>query len=189
MPPVSGGGVTLLQMLNMLEHFPIADMGAGSAKSLHILAEVMKRAAANRRSVLGDPDFVKVHIDGYISKALAAKMAADIDPAKAADVKTIKAEPVEQYESRDTTQFTVMDRFGNAVSNTYTLNWDFGSGSVVTGAGFLLNNEMDDFAAKPGKPNLYGLVQGEANAVGPGKRMLSSMTPTIAWLGHQASGR
>jgi gamma-glutamyltranspeptidase/glutathione hydrolase len=171
MPPVSGGGVTLLQMLNMLEHFPIADMGAGSAKSLHILAEVMKRAAANRRSLLGDPDFVKVHIDGYISKALAAKMAADIDPAKASDVKTIKAEPVEQYESRDTTQFTVMDRFGNAVSNTYTLGYSFGSAYVAEGTGILFDNQMRNFSYQPDGKHL--------NAMVPGKRMLSTMTPTI----------
>ena len=171
MPPVSGGGVTLLQMLNMLEHFPVKEQGAGSAKNLHLLAEVMKRAAANRRSLLGDPDFVKVFVDGYISKELAKKMAADIDTGKASDVKTIKAEPVERYESRNTTQFSVMDRFGNAVSNTYTLGYSFGSGYVAEGTGILFDNQMRNFS--------YRSDANHMNALAPGKRMLSTMTPTI----------
>jgi len=171
MPPVSGGGVTLLQMLNMLEHFPVSEQGAGSAKNLHLLAEVMKRAAANRRSLLGDPDFVDVHVEGYISKELAKKMAADIDTGKAADVKTIKAEPVERYESRNTTQFSVMDRHGNAVSNTYTLGYSFGSGYVAEGTGILFDNQMRNFS--------YRSDSNHMNAMVPGKRMLSTMTPTI----------
>ncbi len=171
MPPVSGGGVTLLQMLNMLEHFPVAEQGAGSAKNLHLLAEVMKRAAANRRSLLGDPDFVKVFVEGYISKDLAKKMAADIDTEHAADVKTIKAEPVERYESRNTTQFSVMDKFGNAVSNTYTLGYSFGSGYVAEGTGILFDNQMRNFS--------YRSDANHMNALAPGKRMLSTMTPTI----------
>lgn len=171
MPPVSAGGVTLLQMLNMLEQFPISGMGAGSAKSLHILAEAMKRAAANRRTWLGDPDFVEVFIDGYISKELARKMAADIDVQQASDVKTIKAEPVDRYESRDTTQFTVMDKFGNAVSNTYTLGYSFGSGYVPEGTGILFDNQMRNFT--------YGPDRTHRNAMEPGKRMLSTMSPTI----------
>jgi len=171
MPPVSSGGVTLLQMLNMLEHFPVAEMGAGSAKSLHVLAETMKRGAANRRAWLGDPDYVKVFIDGYISKELAKKMAADIDAGHASDVKTIKAEPVEQYESRDTTQFTVMDNYGNAVSNTYTLGYSFGSGYVPEGTGILFDNQMRTFSYRPDGKHM--------NSMEPGKRMLSTMTPTI----------
>ena len=171
MPPVSAGGVTLLQMLNMLEHFPIAGMGAGSAKSLHILAEVMKRGTANRRTWLADPDFVKVFVDGYISKELASKMAADIDTEKASDVTTIKAEPVDRYESRDTTQFTVMDKYGNAVSNTYTLGYSFGSGYVPEGTGILFDNQMRNFTYQSNGKHM--------NAMAPGKRMLSTMTPTI----------
>jgi gamma-glutamyltranspeptidase/glutathione hydrolase len=171
MPPVSGGGVTLLQMLNMLEHFSVAEQGAGSAKNLHLLAEVMKRAAANRRSLLGDPDFVKVFVEGYISKDLAKKMAADIDIEHATDVKTIKAEPVERYESRNTTQFSVMDKFGNAVSNTYTLGYSFGSGYVAEGTGILFDNQMRNFS--------YRSDANHMNALVPGKRMLSTMTPTI----------
>lgn len=171
MPPVSGGGVTLLQMLNMLEHFPMAEFGAGSAQSLHILAEVMKRAAANRRSLLGDPDFVKVFVDGYISKDLAQKMVADINIQRASDVKTISAEPVERYESRNTTQFSVMDRHGNAVSNTYTLGYSFGSGFVAPGTGILFDNQMRNFS--------YRADNNHLNSMAPGKRMLSTMTPTI----------
>ena len=171
MPPVSGGGVTLLQMLNMLENFPLAEMGAGSAQSLHVLAEVMKRAAANRRSLLGDPDFVKVFVDGYTSKELAKVMAAKIDLKRAADVKTIGAEPVERYESRNTTHYSVMDKDGNAVSNTYTLGYSFGSGYVAEGTGILFDNQMRNFS--------YRSDNNHMNALAPGKRMLSTMTPTI----------
>jgi gamma-glutamyltranspeptidase/glutathione hydrolase len=171
MPPVSAGGVTLLQMLNILEHFPVAEAGAGSAKNLHILAETMKRAAANRRTWLGDPDFVEVPIDGFTSKELARKMSAEIDIQKASDVKTIKPEPVGRYESRDTTQFTVMDRYGNAVSNTYTLGYSFGSGYVAEGTGILFDNQMRTFS--------YRDEGGHPNAMQPGKRMLSTMSPTI----------
>jgi gamma-glutamyltranspeptidase/glutathione hydrolase len=171
MPPVSGGGVTLLQMLNMLENFPLQEMGAGSAQSLHILAEVMKRAAANRRSLLGDPDFVKVHIDGYISKELAKDMAGKIDRNRAADVKTIAAEPVERYESRNTTHYSVMDKDGNAVSNTYTLGYSFGSGYVAEGTGILFDNQMRNFS--------YRSDNNHMNALAPGKRMLSTMSPTM----------
>jgi len=171
MPPVSAGGVTLLQMLNMLEYFPIADMGVGSAQSLHIMAEAMKRATANRRTWLGDPDFVQVPAEGFVSKELAKKMAADIDLQKASDVTTIQPEPVARYESRDTTQYTVMDRFGNAVSNTYTLGYSFGSGYVAEGTGILFDNQMRTFS--------YGDKGKHPNAMEPGKRMLSTMSPTI----------
>jgi gamma-glutamyltranspeptidase/glutathione hydrolase len=131
----------------------------------------MKRAAANRRTWLGDPDFVKVYIDGYISKELAKKMAGDIDMKRVTDVKTIQPEPVKQYESRDTTQFTVMDRFGNAVSNTYTLGFSFGSGYVAEGTGILFDNQMRNFTYRPDGKHM--------NAMEPGKRMLSTMTPTL----------
>ena len=171
MPPVSSGGATLLQMLNMLENFPMKELGAGSAKSLHILAEVMKRGAANRRSLLGDPDFVKVFIDGYISKELARKMAADIDIEHASDVTSISAEPVERYESRNTTHFSVMDKYGNAVSNTYTLGYSFGSGYVPEATGILFDNQMRNFS--------YQADGSHMNAMAPGKRMLSTMSPTI----------
>jgi gamma-glutamyltranspeptidase/glutathione hydrolase len=170
-PLVSGGGVTLLQMLNMLENFPLADFQPGSAQNLHLLAEVMKRAAANRRSLLGDPDFVKVHVDGYISKELAGIMAEKIDIDRAADVKNISAEPVDRYESRNTTHFSVMDMDGNAVSNTYTLGYSFGSGFVAEGTGILFDNQMRNFS--------YQSDQNHLNALEPGKRMLSTMTPTI----------
>lgn len=171
MPPVSGGGITLLQMLNMLENFPMSDFGAGSANSLHIMSEVMKRAAANRRSLIGDPDFVEVHIDGYISKALAKKMAAEINLQQVTDVKDISAENVERYESRDTTQFSVMDRFGNAVSNTYTLGYSFGSGFVAGDTGILFDNQMRNFS--------YRSDDNHMNEMRPAKRMLSTMTPTL----------
>jgi len=171
MPPVSGGGVTLLQMLNMLEQFPVTEMGAGSARNLHLLAEVMKRAAANRRSLLGDPDFVKVYTEGYISKDLAKKMAADINLENAEKVENIQAEPVERYESRNTTHYSVMDRYGNAVSNTYTLGYSFGSGYVAEGTGILFDNQMRNFS--------YESDANHKNALAPGKRMLSTMTPTI----------
>ncbi len=173
MPPVSGGGVTLLQMLNVLKNFSMAELDAGSAKSLHILAETMKRAAANRRAWLGDPDFVEVPIDGYISKDLARDMAKKISLRRAAKVARIKAEPVERYESRNTTHFSVMDKDGNAVSNTYTLGYSFGSGFVADGTGILFDNQMRNFSYSSGEDHM--------NAMVPGKRMLSTMTPTIVF--------
>jgi len=171
MPLVSAGGVTLIQMLNMLEQFPVGESGAGSAKNLHLLAEVMKRAAANRRTHLGDPDFMKVPVEGYISKALGKKMAGDIDLEKAADVSKIDPEPVHQYESRDTTHFSVMDAEGNAVSNTYTLGYSFGSGWVAAGTGILFDNQMRNYSFRDDETH--------PNALAPGKRVLSTMTPTI----------
>jgi len=171
MPPVSGGGVTLLQMLNMLQNFSLRDLGAGSTESLHILAEVMKRAAANRRSLLGDPDFVEVSVEGYISKELARDMAKKINLKRAAKVETINAEAVGRYESRNTTHFSVLDRYGNAVSNTYTLGYSFGSGFVAKGTGILFDNQMRNFS--------YRSDNNHKNALAPGKRMLSTMTPTI----------
>jgi gamma-glutamyltranspeptidase/glutathione hydrolase len=171
MPPPSAGGVTLIQMLNMLKHFKVGKMKPDSAETLHLLAEVMKRAAANRRTHLGDPDFVDVPVEGYISEELGKKMAGDIDLERAARVKKIEPEPVERYESRETTHYSVMDAHGNAVANTYTLGYSFGSGWVAEGTGILFDNQMRNFFTTYA-PN-------RMNAMEPGKRMLSTMTPTI----------
>lgn len=174
-PPPSSGGVGLLEMLNVLEPM---DLGApNSFQSIHWVAEAMRRAYADRAAYLGDADFVAVPVRGLISRQYAAKLREEILQAKA--VVPVEAGKPAEYESAETTHFSVVDAQGNAVANTYTLNGGYGSGVTVEGAGFLLNNQMDDFAAKPGEPNMYGLVQGEANAVGPRKRPLSSMTPTI----------
>lgn len=179
MPPPSSGGVHILQILNVLEHFPLKDMGANSARALHITAEAMKLAYADRSKHLGDPGFYPVPVDWLTSKEYGRELAAQIVPAKARPSDEIAPgiEPI--YESEDTTHFSVTDSEGNAVSTTYTLNFSFGSGITVPGAGFLLNNEMADFSAKPGVPDAFGLLGGEANAVAPGKRPLSAMTPTI----------
>ena len=173
MPPVSSGGVTLIQMLNILESFDLQQYPQGSAKSQHLLAEVMKRAAANRRSLLGDPDFSELPVDAYVSKQLAKDMANKIDLERAASVDSIAAESLEAYESRDTTHYSVMDQYGNAVSNTYTLGYSFGSGFVAEGTGILFDNQMRNFSYRDGA--------GHPNALAPGKRMLSTMTPTIAF--------
>ena len=143
------------------------------------MAEAMKRAYADRSFYLGDADFVKVPLKGLIAKDYAATIREGIDPEKATPSNTIAPGKPQPYESNETTHFSIVDKFGNAVSNTYTINFSYGSGIVVEGAGFLLNNEMDDFSAKPGVPNAYGLLGGEANKVEPNKRMLSSMSPTI----------
>jgi gamma-glutamyltranspeptidase/glutathione hydrolase len=171
MPPSSAGGITLIQMLNILQNFNVGKMGAGSAKHLHLLAEVMKRANANRRTYIGDPDFVDVPIDGFISPALGKDMAKKINMSKAAKVKHIDPEPVADYESRDTTHFSVMDAQGNAVSNTYTLGYSFGSGWVAEGTGILFDNQMRNFYISNYEDGLAGYA--------PGKRMLSTMTPTL----------
>jgi gamma-glutamyltranspeptidase/glutathione hydrolase len=179
MPPPSSGGVHLIQMLNILEHEPLQAFGHNSARSLHWLVESMKLAYADRSRWLGDPDFVNVPVQGLISKEYAARLYARIDPQKARPSATIKASDPLPYEGPDTTHFSVIDKAGNVVSNTYTINFSFGSGIVAGGTGILLNNEMDDFAAKPLIPNAYGLMGSSANAIEPGKRPLSSMTPTI----------
>ena len=182
MSPPSSGGVHIVQLLNILEGYDIKSMGHNSAASIHLMAEAMKLAYADRSKHLGDPDFVDVPARWLTSKEYATKIRGQIDRAKPAPSEEIRPgmQPrYESYESDETTHFSVVDRFGNAVSNTYTVNFSFGSGIVVDGAGFLLNNEMDDFSAKPGVPNAYGLIGGEANSVEPDKRMLSSMSPTI----------
>ena len=174
-PPPSSGGVALIEMLNVLGSL---DLGPpNSFQSIHLLAETMRRAYADRANYLGDSDFVSVPVAGLLSPQYAAQLAREILQARAeAPVRAGNPAP---YESTDTTHYSVMDADGNVVSNTYTLNGGYGSGVTVEGAGFLLNNEMDDFASKPGSPNMFGLIQGEANAIAPGKRPLSSMTPTI----------
>jgi len=178
MPPSSSGGTHLIQMLNMLEQFPIKEMGFGSADTIHILAEVMKRAYADRSKYLGDSDFYKVP-SSLISKKYAISLNKDISLDKVTPSGDISPGDPYPYESPDTTHFSVMDSYGNAVSNTYTLNFSYGSGLMIPGTGMLINNEMDDFSSKPGTPNGYGLLGSEANAIEGNKRPLSSMTPTI----------
>jgi gamma-glutamyltranspeptidase/glutathione hydrolase len=178
MPPPSSGGVALVEMLNILEGYDLAH--AGRVQALFLMIEAMKRAYADRAFFLGDPDVVKVPVERLTAKSYAQDWRATIDPMRAAAAKDIhpRGAPVPQ-EGRNTTHFSVIDRDGNAVSNTYTLNFSYGVGLVAAGTGVLLNNELDDFAAKADAPNAYGLLGYEANAPGPGKRPLSSMTPTI----------
>jgi gamma-glutamyltranspeptidase/glutathione hydrolase len=179
MPPPSSGGIALIEMLNILEHFQLHSLGYNSSDKYRLMLEAMRRAFADRAEFLGDPDFVKVPWSGLISKKYANELVKSIDLQRATPSTEIGHGNPALYESSETTQFTVVDGAGNAVSNTYTLNGGYGSGVVVKGAGFFLNNEMDDFAAKPGMPNMYGLIQGEANAVAPRKRPLSAMTPSF----------
>jgi gamma-glutamyltranspeptidase/glutathione hydrolase len=178
-PPSSSGGITLLQMLGMLEGSGYEKTGFGSAASLHYLAEVMRRAYADRNTYIGDPDFVKVPLAGLLDPAYLAKRRASIDPDHATPSDQVGPGHPAGGESLETTHFSVVDSEGNAVAVTYTLNGGFGNGITVPGLGFLLNNEMDDFTTKTGEANLFGLVQGEANAIAPGKRPVSSMAPTI----------
>jgi gamma-glutamyltranspeptidase/glutathione hydrolase len=178
MPLPSSGGTVLLESLNILEGFPIADIKQGSAPALHLLIEAMKRAYADRARYLGDPAFVNAPTDILLAKDYAAKQRASIDPAHATPwADRIAAAPA--HEGSNTTHYSVVDSRGNAVSNTYTLNFPYGVGLVADGTGVLLNNELDDFTAAPGASNAFGLVGFEANLPGPGKRPLSSMSPTI----------
>ena len=178
MPPSSSGGTHLIQMLNMLEEFPIKEMGFGSSETLHILAEVMKRAYADRSKYLGDSDFYKVP-SSLTSKDYARSLNENISSDIITPSNEVSPGDPYPFESPDTTHFSVMDAYGNAVSNTYTLNFSYGSGKMIPGTGMLINNEMDDFSSKPGTPNGYGLLGSEANAIEGNKRPLSSMTPTI----------
>jgi len=178
-PPPSSGGIGLLQMMGMLEGSGYEKPGAGSAASTHYLAEVMRRYYADRAAFLGDPDFVKIPVSGLVNPKYAKKLAANIDRAKATPSDEIRAGDPAPYESTETTHLNVIDADGNIAALTYTLNGSYGSGVTVPGLGFLMNNEMDDFTTKPGEPNMFGLVQGEANSIVPRKRPLSSMTPTI----------
>lgn len=195
MPPPSSGGIALLQMFAMLEPFDVHALGANSAVKIHLFHEVMRRAFRDRAEYLGDPDFVPVPTAGLLDKTYIAGLMKNYNPHKATPsaglapgkpagwekIAALDKKGVAQAESRETTHFSVVDSAGNAVSNTYTLNFGYGSGVTIPGTGLLMNDEMDDFAAKPGSPNGFGLVQGEANAVAPGRRPLSSMTPTFVF--------
>ncbi|MGB6807021.1 MAG: gamma-glutamyltransferase [Pseudolabrys sp.] len=176
MPPPSSGGVHLIEMLNILEGYDLAKLPRG--ESLHVLAEVMKRAYADRATFMGDPDSVKMPVAGLISKKYAAALQAQIGN-RATPATEVRSGNPADFEGQNTTHFSVIDSDGNAVSNTYTLNFSYGLGLVAEGTGVLLNNELDDFTSKPGTANAYGLVGYNANLPGPGKRPLSSMTPTI----------
>ncbi len=177
-PPPSSGGVVICEILNILEGYPLKELGFRSAQSVHYQIEAMRHAYVDRNSYLGDPDFVKNPLDRLLDKAYAAKLRDVIDPAKAGISKDIKP-GVAPHEGSNTTHYSIIDKQGNAVSVTYTLNDWFGARVTAAKTGVLLNDEMDDFTSKIGVPNLYGLVQGEANAIAPGKRPLSSMSPTI----------
>jgi gamma-glutamyltranspeptidase/glutathione hydrolase len=177
-PPPSSGGVIICEMLNILEGYPLKDLGFRSAQSVHYQIEAMRHAYVDRNSYLGDPDFVKNPLDRLLDKGYAEKIRAAIDPKKAGVSKDIKP-GVAPHEGSNTTHYSITDQWGNAVSVTYTLNDWFGAKVTAAKTGVLLNNEMDDFTSKVGVPNMYGLVQGEANAIAPSKRPLSSMSPTI----------
>ncbi len=176
MPPPSSGGVLLIEMLNVLEGYTLR---AREAQSIHNIIETMKRAYADRAQFLGDPDYVKMPLSGLMSKKYAAALRAEIDPNRARPSSEVRAGDAPSFEHPNTTHYSIVDRFGNAVANTYTLNLNYGVGLVAEGTGILLNNELDDFATKPGTPNAFGLIGYDANAPGPRKRPLSSMTPTI----------
>jgi gamma-glutamyltranspeptidase/glutathione hydrolase len=177
-PPPSSGGVVLCEILNVLEGYPMKEFGYRSAQAVHYQIEAMRHAYVDRNSYLGDPDFVKNPVVRLLDKSYAAKIRAAISPSKAGVSTDIKV-GVEPHEGSNTTHYSIVDKAGNAVSVTYTLNDWFGARVTVLGTGMLLNNEMDDFTIKSGVPNMYGLVQGAANAIAPGKRPLSSMSPTI----------
>ncbi|OKH21461.1 gamma-glutamyltransferase [Hydrococcus rivularis NIES-593] len=180
MPPPSSGGVHLVEMLNILERFPLRSLGHNTAQTIHLMTETMKLAYADRFKYMGDTDFVEVPIKRLISKDYADELREKINRDRATPSREIlpgNGDFIE--ESTETTHYSVVDKDGNAVSNTYTLNFSFGTGITVPGTGILLNNQMDDFTAKPGVANAFRLIGGEANAIAPEKRMLSSMTPTI----------
>ncbi|MDQ3803682.1 MAG: gamma-glutamyltransferase [Acidobacteriota bacterium] len=179
MPPPSSGGAVLIEMLNILEGFDLRNLGWSSSERYHLTAEAMRRAFADRAEYMGDADFVRVPVAGLIDKSYAERQRRSIRRDRASTSEEVRAGRPAGAESEETTHFTVVDAAGNCVSNTYTLNDGYGSKVTIRGAGILMNNEMDDFAAKPGTPNLYGLIQGERNAVAPRKRPLSAMTPTF----------
>ncbi len=181
MPPPSSGGVHVIQILNMLEAFPLGELGQNSAATLHLMTEAMKRAYADREIWLGDPDFVKVPAADLISKSYAAQLRKGISLERATPSHEISAGDPARYESDQTTHYSVVDKDGNAVANTYTLNFSYGLGLVADGTGILLNNELDDFAATEGASNAFGLRGGNANAPEPRKRPLSSMSPTMVF--------
>ena len=176
-PPPSSGGFAIVQLLKMKDYLAeqFANVEHNSAQYIHLIAEMEKRVFADRAEYLGDPDFFDVDINALIDDNYVSKRAAEVNPNAISSLKSINP----GLESPNTTHYSIVDQWGNAVSNTYTINWDYGSGVVVGGAGFLLNNEMDDFSAKPGVPNIFGVVGNVANEIQPGKRMLSSMSPTL----------
>ncbi|WP_256753952.1 gamma-glutamyltransferase [Mesorhizobium sp. Mes31] len=176
-PPPSSGGVIICEILNVLEGYPLSYLGAGSAETVHVMVEAMRHAYVDRNSALGDPDFVDNPVSKLLDKAYAKDIREKIDPFRAGVSQDLM--PKGFGESKETTHYSIIDNGGNAVAVTYTLNGSFGAGVVADGTGILLNNEMDDFTQKPGVPNLYGLVQGEANAIQPKKTPLSSMSPTV----------
>ncbi|PDS79220.1 gamma-glutamyltransferase [Rhizobium sp. L43] len=176
-PPPSSGGIIICEILNVLEGYPLSYLGYNSAETVHIMVEAMRYAYVDRNAALGDPDFVENPVEKLLDKKYALEIAAKIDPYKAGTSANLK--PLGGKESTETTHYSIIDDEGNAVAVTYTLNGSFGAAVVAPGTGVLLNNEMDDFTSKPGVPNLYGLVQGEANAIVPKKTPLSSMSPTI----------
>ncbi|MET1255604.1 gamma-glutamyltransferase [Aliikangiella maris] len=179
MPPPSSGGIHLIQLLNIVRHFPLAQYGMNSANEVHVKAEALKYAYADRSKYLGDPDFVNVPVNRLTSEKYAKLIAQKISLQKVTPSVQIKPGQYFDQESPQTTHFSIIDKDGNIVSNTYTLNFSFGSGKTIANTGILLNNQMDDFSAKPGSPNGYGLIGGNANAIEAGKRPLSSMTPVI----------
>ncbi|WP_236904672.1 gamma-glutamyltransferase [Collimonas fungivorans] len=177
-PPPSSGGVVICEIMNILEGYPMQNLGFRSAQAMHYQIEAMRHAYVDRNSYLGDPDYVKNPLARLLDKGYATKIRSAIDPHKAGVSQDIKP-GVEPHEGSNTTHYSIVDKWGNAVSVTYTLNDWFGAGVMASKTGIMLNDEMDDFTAKIGVPNMYGLVQGEANAIAPGKRPLSSMSPTI----------
>jgi len=179
MGPPSSGGIALVQLLNGIENYNIKSYGFNSLKTINLMAELESRVYADRATHLGDPDFYKVPIEELINSNYLENKFKNINPLKKTPSNEIKEGSITYNESNETTHFSIVDKFGNAVSITTTLNGSYGSKVVVDGAGFLLNNEMDDFSVKPGFPNMFGLIGGKANSIEPGKRMLSSMTPTI----------
>jgi gamma-glutamyltranspeptidase/glutathione hydrolase len=179
MPPPSSGGIALLQMLHMLEPHDLGTLGFQGSDTLHLMAEAMRRAFRDRAEFPGDPAYVDVPVESLLTKEYALGLMGDFDPERAGRSEGMAPGDPWTYDSPETTHFSIVDRDGNAVSNTYTLNRAYGSKVTVPGTGMLLNNEMDDFTSKPGVPNSYGLIQGEANAIVGGKRPLSSMTPTL----------
>jgi len=179
MPPPSSGGTVLLEMLNALEGFDVSSMGAGSSRTIHLMTEVMRHAFRDRAELMGDTDFVKVPTSRLILKSYASEFRKRFNPGKASDSLALPARVLPANEASETTHFSVVDKDGNAVANTYTLNGGYGSGVTIEGTGILMNNEMDDFTSKPGVPNAYGLIQSDANAIVRGKRPLSAMTPTF----------
>jgi gamma-glutamyltranspeptidase/glutathione hydrolase len=179
MPPTSSGGVALVQLMRFVEPFPLRKWGWNRDSTAQVMIEAERRVYADRAKFLGDPDFVKVPVAQLISPDYLRSRWADFSWAKATNSNDLKGGVIPGYESLETTHFSVVDKDGNAVSITTTLNGGYGSRVVVSGAGFFMNNEMDDFSVKPGVPNMYGLVGNQANAIAPNKRMLSSMTPTI----------